>query len=93
MDEFEQFLRDQPVRGVPAAWRREVLPAEDSARWRGWLWPSPVAWAAVAAAWLVVAGLQFAARPGPNGHRPAATPAALLAQQHRLFNELMRGES
>lgn len=77
MDEFEQFLKKQPVRAVPPTWRSEILvaaehaarrgegaaPTNSSAWWREWLWPSPVAWAGLACVWLVIIGLNIAAGP------------------------------
>jgi len=70
MDQFEELLKSQPLRHVPPEWRAEILasaPAPCSADWRGWLWPSPYAWGALAAVWLVIVGLSVAAHPGING--------------------------
>lgn len=72
-DEFEQQLRNQPLRPVPPEWRAEIIdtarrasrrqaaaPVRQSAPWwREWLWPSPQAWAGLAAVWLFLLGLHF----------------------------------
>jgi hypothetical protein len=104
MDDFEQFLTSQPLRDVPPAWREEILataatttmaretppPSAAGPWWRAWLWPSPYAWAALAAAWLVIFGLNFAAQTGHNRDGPRG-PAlsdqqiyALLAERRQL---------
>ena len=59
--------------------------------WRDWLWPAPTAWAGLAAIWLVVAGLNFAATE--RGPRPVIPPAALAsywAAQQQFMAELLR---
>lgn len=66
-DRFEEQLQRQPFRRVPAAWRREILNAAPAPSWREWLWPSPVAWGAVAAAWVLIVALQLA-MPHPRGN-------------------------
>lgn len=82
MNDFEQKLARQNFREPPAGLRAEVLracAAEPSAwTWRDWLWPSPQAWAALAALWLVFAAVQFSERPAsaalaavPDTHTPA----------------------
>jgi hypothetical protein len=63
--------------------------------WISWLWPSPVAWAAVACAWLLIFGLDFASRPS---HEETAALAAIppeaiekaLIQQRQIVQELFR---
>ncbi len=102
MDEFEQFLGQQPVRSLPASWRREILTptATQEAQapwWHQWLWPSPVAWAALAVVWMVIIGLQLAARPSAEEivQQPSTAPADIavaLAQQQRLLTELTAPE-
>ena len=98
MDEFEQFLKKQPWREVPPTWRREILstlPEPKVARswWHEWLWPSPVAWAGLAVAWVLIFGLHLAA--GPAAEQTAketptvsANMAAAFADQRRLLAEL-----
>lgn len=75
-DEFEKRLQRQPIRPIPAEWRREILqqakdvsPAQlktqnskPTTSLREWLWPCPQAWAGLAAVWLVILTLNFATR-------------------------------
>jgi hypothetical protein len=59
------------------------------------LWPHPKAWAGLAAVWLLIAGLNFAAREPaqPEVARQAAPPPPqlreLLHQQEQMFAELL----
>src|SRR6185503_16798594 len=69
--DFEKQLQRQPLRAAPGEWREEILQASlasvspHASRlapdalpwWREWLWPSPQAWAGLAAVWLVILGL------------------------------------
>ncbi len=78
-DDFEQRLRQEPLRPVPAEWREEILSAAQAAAarpstldphstpwWRAMLWPCPQAWAGLAAAWLVILTLSFMMRDEPR---------------------------
>lgn len=61
--------------------------------WRELLWPHPAAWAALAGVWLVILGVQFAARDtSPRSFARQAPPSPqvreLLQQQEKLFAEL-----
>jgi len=102
MDEFEQFLKKQPLREVPPAWRTEILPpaarpeAVQPAWWHEWLWPSPAAWAGLAYVWVVILALNVAARPSAAERQlaersPAPSPdmALALAQQQRDLAQLL----
>jgi len=74
-DPFEQRLQRQPLRQIPPTWREDILSAAARAAgpqpstldsqsvpwWRGWLWPNPVAWGGVAAGWLLIFALNYAA--------------------------------
>ena len=117
-EKFEQQLRKQPFRSVPAEWRSQMLSAaagEHSTErggigrssvsrsersyldiLRGLLWPHPVAWGALAAIWLLIAGVNFSVRD--EGFAGAACSTAqvepqqlraLLAEQKRLLAESM----
>jgi hypothetical protein len=108
-DEFEQRLRRQSWREVPPAWRREILAAARAAgspdhprepaaaRWWGQLsfllWPSPRAWAAVAAAWLVILSgnlLINAGAPAASGQpMNEAHLMENLRQRQRAMAELL----
>ncbi len=99
MDDFEQLLKSQPVRAMPAAWRHEILAAAQPAAkaparpsiWQAWFWPSPYAWGGLAAVWVVILGLNIAAQPrqqrGPL-HAPVLAQQeiyAMLTERNRLF--------
>jgi hypothetical protein len=102
-DNFEKHLRDQSFRPVPARWRAEILQAAREAgvanaspsagvwwwdSFRAWLWPHPVAWASLAAAWLVIGSVDFASRPrlvaGASKAGRAAAVFTLQDQQRAL---------
>lgn len=64
-----------------------------TSRWIDWLWPSPVAWGAVAAVWVIIIALNAASR------EPARAPSTLarrspemiqaLREQREIFVELV----
>ncbi len=108
MNEFEHLLQRQPLRRAPSEWRREILDAARHAQpeekpselpwWLAWLWPSPVAWACVACAWLLVIGLNIASRPAASETAALAPISAegieaALIEQRRLVQELFRAEN
>ncbi|WCJ60092.1 hypothetical protein NXS98_02910 [Fontisphaera persica] len=105
---FEERLRRQPWRPLPQEWRAEIMaaaqtattpPSSRPARVQGWrlvldylLWPSPRAWAGVAALWLVaVAGniVQHWASPAPKAALPvsASTTHETLPQRQQVLAE------
>jgi hypothetical protein len=105
---FEERLRRQPWRPLPREWREEIMVAAQAAitpplarrasvpRWRlmlGYLlWPSPRAWAGVAALWVVaVAGniVQHWASPAPKAALPVAASKTheTLPQRQRVLAE------
>lgn len=108
-EQFENRLSRQPLREVPPAWRAEILSAveraADSAHasrltphlpgWRELFWPCPQAWAALAAVWLLIVGLNSLSRDSlPQTLTRHAPPPSrqirdLLKQQERLFAELV----
>lgn len=73
-EDFESQLQHQPLRGLPAEWRTEILSAAKEAVeqdeiadvvshapwWRELLWPCPQAWAGLAVVWVVILGLNWA---------------------------------
>jgi len=73
MSDLEDDLRKLQPGKPPAAWRAEILsecersiPAplnETQASWRDWLWPSPLAWGALAAVWIALAAFHTATSP------------------------------
>lgn len=78
MNDFEQKLARQNFRQPPAELRAKILRVCESAAlatvpagsWREWLWPSPRAWAALAALWALFAADQFLVTE-PSPRRPA----------------------
>lgn len=88
-DPFEQKLREQPFRQIPASWRREILSSTDASpillsRLREWLWPSPAAWGALAVAWMLIALLRLAT-PLPLGNGNGVCPASNGFQQRQIL--------
>ncbi|MDH7502089.1 MAG: hypothetical protein QHJ82_05150, partial [Verrucomicrobiota bacterium] len=80
-EQFEDYLRRQPLRGAPPGWRRNILAeaanasstrprSGSSQRWAkalvGWMWPRPTAWAALGAAWVAILVLNQLAAPTPD---------------------------
>jgi hypothetical protein len=110
LDEFERKLERQPQRQLPRSWRAEILSAAREAavarpaRRSVWstinhlfstlLWPRPEAWAGLAAAWLLVLGLNVAAREpareaSPRETRPVAQMRDLWRQHEQMLAELV----
>jgi hypothetical protein len=98
--DFEQQLRQQPLRPMPPAWRREILAAQRPSElsltiWlRQLLWPHPAAWATLAAAWVLIMGLNFLSRetfhrPAINAELETQAQRLALAEQRRLWLELI----
>jgi hypothetical protein len=91
MNEFEKRITETPPRRVPAAWRDDILAAArgeqaprdvrptlpDHPWWLEWLWPNPVAWGTLAAAWAVIFALH------------AATPASSTSQTASSSNNTL----
>ena len=78
--------------GVVAGLARPSAPETTS--WRAWLWPCPRAWTGLAAAWLVILGMNLAAGKGPS--RPASARLAVsrqelleLSRQQRMLARLI----
>jgi hypothetical protein len=105
MNEFEQRLRQTPVKPVPAGWRAEILAAagavspaavvptrweQVSARLNAWLWPHPKAWAGLAAVWAVILALNLSQRePAPVMAEKSAPPSPEMVTALRQQQQLL----
>src|SRR5207249_3570026 len=100
-DDFEKQLQRQPLRAVPPEWREQILSAaprqldyvpriKPYQLRRSWLreilWPSPTAWAGLAAAWIVIFALQF------DSGQPAKMAAVKTAPPSRQVLDLLRAQ-
>ncbi len=99
-DELEKKLGTLKVRSLPPEWRGEILAeahkranADEGALrdrtlwWRLWLWPSPGAWAGLAAAWLVMGGVAGAMDERTGGFFAGERVVAMLvwtSERNRL---------
>ena len=104
---FQQWARTEPPVEASAAfrarWIRSIQTSNSPARpflvawisrWGDWLWPSPVAWGALAAVWVCLLALQWAtAAQPPAGHQLARSPsngaAVTFAQRQRELSSLL----
>ena len=100
-DDFEKQLERQPFRDVPPEWREEILKAARASSiprasrlapqafpwWHEWLWPAPQAWAGLAAAWLVILGVNMAPSSPEAPTIAANAPAASAATATNLFEQ------
>ncbi|MHA3771378.1 hypothetical protein ACXR0O_07565 [Verrucomicrobiota bacterium sgz303538] len=106
MTPFERKLQSRPFREIPAGWRAQILqqppPAQSLERsgWCEWLWPSPIAWAALAAIWIGVFALgkmaPVSAPPTTHSAELASqsgNPLPLLAERERLLVQLIENSS
>jgi hypothetical protein len=76
MSDLEDKLRSLNFRGPAPDIRRTVLAAVPARpAWREWLWPSPLAWGAVAGIWLIA----FATTDSGSSRHAEATVAQFTA--------------
>lgn len=110
-ERFEQEMKRQTLRAVPADWRQEILSAAREVNgsrrreqavtadwWGGWLGFRRLAWGGLAAAWVLILGLNWAAnRPGGAGSVEAVFSPAVVAlawqQSQQIAEGLDRAES
>ena len=105
--EFREWAKSEPAVEAGAAfrarWMQSIkaadgptptsLPARIS-RWTEWLWPSPIAWGALAAVWVCLLFLQWATpAPRATGHDLARSPSdgtvITFAQRQRELSALL----
>lgn len=95
MSDFEQFISKQAFQPVPPEWRRDMLTAPGRPEvprtpwWEFLSWPSPVAWKAVAACWLVSLSLQVLTHlvgptPAPAALNETAALSSFLRQRQAM---------
>ena len=83
MSDLENKLRSLAFREPPQDIRRRVLAATPRWTWRDWFWPSPLAWGAIAAVWLVARATEPSA---PSTESSGARPLlAIAARYHQSF--------
>jgi hypothetical protein len=100
-DELETRLGNVPRAPIPAGWRKELLSVGESHNsslqrspwWKQWLWPHPAAWAGLAAVWVVILAVEFAAHSEPADVsaglvRPAPEMLQAFQDRTRLMAEL-----
>ena len=104
-DDFERKLSRQELRSIPPEWRADILqaaaaargPAPGAVRTPGFLcalfWPSPKAWAGLAALWIVILGFHFATPGEPLVVVKKGAPSLpqlqlAFREQDRLLAEL-----
>ena len=99
MNEFESELKKQPIRQVPEHWRAQILreagsrgrsPSQDQPWWSALLWPSPKAWATLAASWAVMIGFSVATRESraPEEKQQATQIRMAMEEKRRLQVEI-----
>lgn len=96
MNDVENKLRQLQFPRPPESLRSELIAAispSPRSGLRDWLWPSPSAWAAVAAAWMIMALLQMSQREASRENLSIATKqqiiryAALMQQSQSLTSQ------
>ena len=106
-DEFEERARAQRLRELPPEWRQEILSAARAVtqarphfivqlaeRLSGLLWPSPRAWAGLAAVWLGIIGINFSLADKREAVSKKSEPSSarimmVLREQEQILTELI----
>ena len=94
-DDFENQLQHLRFREIPSEWKGRILrqiaknetvpEISDQEHWfarmlKGWLWPSPVAWAGFSAVWLISLGLNWVGSDPVICHNTLIYPQTSLIQ-------------
>jgi hypothetical protein len=103
-DDFEKTLRRQPLRQIPEEWRAGILRGANASRpstpdrrpslLASLLWPNPKAWAALAAVWVAIIGVQLASGDSTSkvekkAEAPSTQTLLVLRQQRELLAQLI----
>jgi hypothetical protein len=103
--DFEDYLRRQSIRPIPAPWRKEILRAARpqpqpqpavSSWWREWLWPCPRAWAGLAAAWAFIFLMHLTTPDDPSSRQGGSASLqsfAFLQQETAIIAQLSAPEA
>jgi hypothetical protein len=100
--DFENQLQRQPMRAVPPHWRKRILAASAEpapAGWRQWFWPCPQAWAALAAVWVLILGINVLNAGAPSvqfafiGPRLSHEAVAEVRQEQEILARLIFSSS
>ena len=93
LDDFEKELRRRPLRRVPPEWKAQIVPAAtvNHEPWWGrlaeYIWPSRIAWGALAAAWVAIGVLRLTtvetSTPGTR-HADYAQLRVVIEQKRKL---------
>ena len=105
MNEFEQRLRQVPMKPVPVDWRAEILAAAGNvsppvaqASWQQRLhaqlhalfWPHPNVWAGLAVVWILIALVNFSQREPSSGRlEKSAPPSPEVLAELRQQHQLL----
>lgn len=89
--DFEKQLQRQPLREIPPHWRGRILANAQptTGRWREWFWPCPQAWAALAAAWIVILAVDL----GTGDYAAQTAPATPPLSREALIELRQRQET
>ena len=111
-EDLEQRLSRQSFRSIPDDWKQQILtgaeqafpvaeqPSVPRSPWR-WvhdlLWPSPIAWAALAAVWIGIGvmnqqALQLAEDSGANSHPVTREMMIVFHEQSRWIQSMLEEE-
>jgi hypothetical protein len=104
-ERFEQEMKRQTPRPVPADWRQEILSAACEANdsrgrarevaagwWGGWVGFRRLAWGGLGAAWVLILGLNWAAnRPGGAGSVEAVFSPGVVALAWQQSQQIAAG--
>jgi hypothetical protein len=95
MNDFERKLSGIPFRPPPDAMRETLFGRTNTTAatvegvrwtWRDWFWPSPQAWATLAALWIVFAAVSMGGKSTPAPAPAAPTTARIGNSETTLLS-------